>query len=431
MRYRHLAQMEGPDPENGTGRTMFPMLRRNGAGSSRPRVNRTSTQQSVDSDSDSFLEKKQKLFKCARNKDETKDKDPKLMEQLNSVLTSFSKEDDKKRLVQETDDRGNTALHYAVKAGNLEVCKQLHKNGADINARGQNKMRPLQFAARYGDEKRPEDVWKCMKWIIDKLKNNQMSERNRIGGEVKKGRRSAKSSEKEEVIDVREKDKYDFSLLHHAIQNTNWEETPVVAKKLLESGDFKVTDADKQGNTSLHLAAEFDKQERHKILDVFLQKDENKRFKINEKVLKECIEARNEQGKTPLHIACGVGNPDSVEQLLKATKELGVNVDVINSPDNDGQLPLHLAIESENLTMMTILMQEGVVVSTEAIQCAVRCVVRNDGTCILSHSFSCRTGNKDVYNKLMEFRQKVDEESILICITVIIISNLSGRSGFF
>ena len=27
------------------------------------------------------------------------------------------------------------------------------------------------------------------------------------------------------------------------------------------------------------------------------------------------------------------------------------------------------------------------------------------------NSFSCRTGNKDVYNKLMEFRQKVDEES--------------------
>ena len=48
-----------------------------------------------------------------------------------------------------------------------------------------------------------------------------------------------------------------------------------------------------------------------------------------------------------------------------------------------------------------------------------------------SHSFSCRTGNKDVYNKLMEFRQKVDEESISICINVIVISNLSGRSGFF
>ena len=89
-RYRHLALMEGLDPENGTGRTMFPMSRRNGTGSPRPRVNRTSTQQSVDSDSDSFLDKKQKLFKCARNKDEAKDKDPKLIEQLNSVLNSFS-----------------------------------------------------------------------------------------------------------------------------------------------------------------------------------------------------------------------------------------------------------------------------------------------------------------------------------------------------
>ena len=54
-----------------------------------------------------------------------------------------------------------------------DVAQQLLEDGADINARGQNKMRPLQFAARYGDEKRPEDVWRCVKWIIDKLQNNQ------------------------------------------------------------------------------------------------------------------------------------------------------------------------------------------------------------------------------------------------------------------
>ena len=351
--------MEGPDPENGTGK-MFPKFHKNGAG----KTKQTSTQQTVDSDSDRFLEAKQKLFKCAR------EKEAKSLDQLNRVLESFL-EEDTKRLVQETDDRGNTALHYAVKAGNLEVCKQLHKNGADINARGQNKMRPLQFAARYGDEKRPEDVWECMQWIMEELEKHQRPEGNRNGAAVRRSRSSAKSSEKEEVFDVREKDKYNFSLLHHAIQNTNWEENPIVARKLLESKKFGVKEADTQGNTSLHLAAEFDKQKQHTILDVFLEKNET----IPPEHLKECIKTRNKQGQTPLHIACGVGNPDSVKQLLETTKYLGIDVpSIIDSPDNDGQHPLHLAIESGNLEMMKILMKEGVVVSKEAINCAVRCV---------------------------------------------------------
>ena len=358
--------MEDPDPENGSGRATLPRLRRTGAASPRPslgpRANPMIIEQSVDSSSDSFLEKKQKLFKCAQ------DKESKSFDQLNSILRNLStgmSMEDQKKLLQERDDRGNTALHYAAKVGNLDVCKQLHKDGADINARGENGMKPLQFAARYGDEKRPEDVWECMQWIMN---------------EGSQSRRLAKSSEKE-VFDVREKDKYNFSLLHHAIQNTNWEENPIVAQKLLESKKFKVTEADTQGNTSLHLAAEFDKQRCHSILDVFLNCNQN----IRPEDLKECIETRNKQGKTPLHISCGVGNPDSVKQLLEATKELGVNVSfIIDSPDKEGQHPLHLAIESGNLEMMKILMQEGVVISEEAINCAARFVKQfTDSTFII------------------------------------------------
>ena len=344
-RYRYLGKMEGPDPEKGN--RMGTGFQRNGGGKPGPSSQRGSPS-AADLVSASLLDKKQKLFKCVRNKD--KNKDPK--DQLISVLGSLSAEE-KKNLVKETDERGNTALHYAVKAGNLEICKHLHESGADLNAKGQNKMKALQFAARYGDENRAMEVWECMEWIMDELRDN----------------RSSGKGDKEEKYDVRERDKYDFSLLHHAIQNTNWEATPVVAQELLKLGEFKVTDVDKQGNTSLHLAAEFDKQERHKILDVFLDKNQN----IPPEELKECIEKRNKQGKTPLHIACGVGNPDSVKQLLEATKELGIKVpSIIDLPDNDGQHPLHLAIESGNLDMMQILMEEGVVVSQEAVTCAIR-----------------------------------------------------------
>ena len=166
------------------------------------------------------------------------------------------------------------------------------------------------------------------------------------------------------MFDVGSKDKYDFSLLHHAIQNTNWEENPFVAASLLKSGQFKVTDADKQGNTSLHLAAEFDKQDRHQILDIFFN---NNDIPLDE--LQECITTKNKQGKTPLHIACGVGNPVSVRQLLRAAKSVE---EIVNEPDNDDQRPLHLAIESGNFEMVRILIQEGVSISEKAFDCAVR-----------------------------------------------------------
>ena len=139
--------MEDCDPEMGTeGR-----MEVEGAGTPQ----RTSLIQGIPSDS--FLEKQQRLFKSCP----TKNKEFKSLDQVTSALMSFT-EDDNRKLLQERDDSGNTALHYAVQAGNLDVCKQLCKCGADINARGQNKMTVLQFAARYGDGMSPEDVWQCM-----------------------------------------------------------------------------------------------------------------------------------------------------------------------------------------------------------------------------------------------------------------------------
>ena len=56
-----------------------------------------------------------------------------------------------------------------------------------------------------------------MELIVEELKreHSHKIEGTRIVEELKKGRRSAKSRETEEVIAVQEKDKYDFSLLHH------------------------------------------------------------------------------------------------------------------------------------------------------------------------------------------------------------------------
>ena len=167
-------------------------------------------------------EQKQKVFKIAMDKNPTK---PEVFEKLQTELKGLSGEE-KLKLVQDADDRGNTALHYAAKAGHLQVCKLLYASGADINKRGQNKMKPLQFAARYGDEKRPEDVWRCMEWIMKEYERNERGQ-HKMGWVQRK-------TETESFNDAQERDKYDFTILHHAIQNTNWEERPIVVMKLIE-----------------------------------------------------------------------------------------------------------------------------------------------------------------------------------------------------
>ena len=172
--------------------------------------------------------------------------------------------------------------------------------GGDVKGAGRTRGTSAKQTSLIQGEKSPEDVWECKQWIMGEL--TELGG-NRNGQEVRGSRR------KEEATQA--KDQCGFSLL----QNTNWEETTVVAQKLVESGHFKVTDADKQGNTILHHLAESDNEKQNKILDIFLN------YKVIPlEDLQHCLKTKNEQGKTPLHIACGVGNLYSVKQLVKATK---------------------------------------------------------------------------------------------------------------
>ena len=307
----------------------------------------------VADETDAILNRKsQSVFRYARDRTGTT---PVKIEQLGINFLNMPDEE-RVKLSNKTDERGNTALHYAAKHGNLQVCKQLYNSGkgADINARGQNKMTPLQFASRYGDEKCPDGVWECMKWIMEEYQTKKESRKDKQSG----------------AFDILEKDKYDFNILHHAIQNSNWEAKPVVAKNLIQfnNGQFKITEVDKQGNNCLHLAAQFDTAENHKILDIFLDD-----YCIKTEDLISCIEARNHLGKTPLHVACSVGNEDSLKELLKLGKKHKINImKIINMADNDGCQLLDHAIESENLKMVDILIKENAEVTNEAIFCSAR-----------------------------------------------------------
>ena len=109
------------------------------------------------------LEAKRKLFKLSKLGEE---RIADLKHLLEKVLHKFKDENKSKyktkfdKFLNQKDDRGNTPQHYAAKGGHLEVIEILDEKGANLQAKGQNDLTVIQFAARYGENE--ERVWKCI-----------------------------------------------------------------------------------------------------------------------------------------------------------------------------------------------------------------------------------------------------------------------------
>ena len=217
------------------------------------------------------------------------------------------------------DESGNTAFHIAAKAGNLEACRFLQESGAELDSKNHDKMTPLHFAARYGDRTQQGEVWRCMAWIMNE--NKQMV--------TKRSSTMTDSFKEKKEDDWNEKDRYGFTLLHLAIQNTNWSDNPIVIEGLTKMGDFEMTDTDEQGNNCLHLAAQLEEKSENKVLRTFLRTDDTSN-------IKKCLEGRNDQGKSPLACTCEAGNDDSVKELLEAAEKFKIS-------HGDDVLPLQIA----------------------------------------------------------------------------------------
>ncbi|XP_026324021.1 ankyrin repeat domain-containing protein 39-like isoform X3 [Hyposmocoma kahamanoa] len=66
------------------------------------------------------------------------------------VQSIIDKARNAKEAVNALDNAGYTALHYAARTGNTDICKTLLYNGADINATTNGKATPLHKAAAAG-----------------------------------------------------------------------------------------------------------------------------------------------------------------------------------------------------------------------------------------------------------------------------------------
>ena len=55
--------------------------------------------------------------------------------------------DSLKKIINTADSTGNFSIHYAAKAGFLDICQKLVENGATINIMNIQKKTPLHYAA--------------------------------------------------------------------------------------------------------------------------------------------------------------------------------------------------------------------------------------------------------------------------------------------
>lgn len=208
---------------------------------------------------------------------------------------------------------GVTLLHLAVQEGQTNILEFLLSRGARLDIKDNNNYTPLHWAVMLG-----------FKDIARMLISNG--------------------------ADVNDRGLNSMTPLHDAAYNGHQE----IAKMLIANG-AKLDARDELGNTPLDLAVE--KKQTGvlallKPLHMAVEKGETGEFEDALKKYPFFIDARDENGRTPLHLAAAKGNKEILWMLINQ----GAG---INTRDIDGFTPMELAAQKGHNAVVQILQGMG------------------------------------------------------------------------
>uniref|UniRef100_A0AAU7YKD6 Ankyrin repeat domain-containing protein n=1 Tax=Wolbachia endosymbiont of Oeneis ivallda TaxID=3171168 RepID=A0AAU7YKD6_9RICK len=238
----------------------------------------------------------------------------------NQVADLINKGDD----VNARDNRGNTSLHLAAIADELQVVEKLIEGGADVNAKNNHGATPLHWAALNQNVN-----------IVEKLieKGANVNEKNKYDNvplHYAAGYGSLSLIEKliEKGADINAKNNHGDTPLHLATKNSHLD----VLEKLIKEG-ANVNERNKYGNIPLHWAASYG---RLSIVEELIEKGAD-------------INAKNNNGDTPLHWAVKSSHLEVAEFLISKHAD-------VNAKNKDGWTSLHFAAADGNLNIVKLIL---------------------------------------------------------------------------
>lgn len=258
------------------------------------------------------------------------------------------------------DSKENSALHYAARYSHMELVQILLDNKVMVDNVGSDGMTPLHYAARYGKN--------ITRW------ENAPEEEDDIGLEVLKTLLVAGAN-------INKRDDYNLTPLHHASMRGNIR----LVQYLVQQPNIVLNCPDKQGSTPLHIAATYGHVEVVKIL---MEAKVNVRLKDN-------------QGQSALHRAAQEGCPEIIELILESLDE-SERSQIVREEDDEGNTPLILSVEAGN--------NEGVGIFMEKTDSATFINTPNDqGECPLH--FASRSGDKLTIELLINNCADIDHKN--------------------
>ncbi|KAL7296064.1 hypothetical protein TKK_0010618 [Trichogramma kaykai] len=204
--------------------------------------------------------------------------------------------------VDARDNKGNTPLHLAMSYGHKNLIGLLLRRGADPNRANAEGWTCLHFVCHRDSDDDEDNLLRTFLEI-----NDELGHRLRIDARSNWGN----------------------TPLHMAMDNGHKE----VAKSLLRRG-ADPNAANNDGETPLHVLCQVDDDEYHELLVAF--------FRVNDELNRFAqIDARDEEGDTPLHWALFNEHKRLTELLLRRN----ANPNLANV---HGETPLHVVCKSEH-----------------------------------------------------------------------------------
>ena len=258
------------------------------------------------------------------------------------------------------DDKRNSALHYASRYSHLKVVETLlaPEYNIKVDNVGCDGMTPLHYASRYG--------------------------KNVVGGCERKEPEEDTGLEVVKLLvehgaDYNRQDDYSLTPLHHAAMRGYIK----VVEFLLGQDNIDINSRDKQGSTALHIAATY-----RNVMITQMLLEGNASVRIQDK-----------QRQTPLHRAAQEGDSQIIRLMLEHL-DAEDKERAIREEDSDGNTPLTLAVQAGNCEAVDVFMNDS--------ECSTFINSPNDQGERPIH-FASRSGDKDTISLLLDNGAKIDE----------------------